>query len=80
MGSLGIAAPVQGGIGTYHILVASALVTYGISTEVGKLYAALMHSSQILMIMIVGGISFLISIFISKRQKAQQGPAVSDQY
>ncbi len=68
MGSLGIAAPVQGGIGTYHILVASVLVTYGISPEIGKLFAALMHSAQVLMIIIVGGISFMISIFISRRK------------
>ncbi len=68
MGSLGISAPVQGGIGTYHILVASVLVTYGISHEIGKLFAALMHSTQILMIVVVGGISFIISIFISGKK------------
>lgn len=68
MGSLGISAPVQGGIGTYHILVASVLVTYGISDEIGKLFAALMHSAQILMIIVVGGISFIMSIFISRNK------------
>ena len=71
MGSLGISAPVQGGIGTYHILVASVLVTYGISDEIAKLYAALMHSAQILMIVVVGGISFLLSIFISRRKNRE---------
>ncbi len=68
MGSLGISAPVQGGIGTYHILVASVLVTYGISDEIGKLFAAIMHSAQILMIVVVGGVSFIISIFISGKK------------
>ena len=67
MGSLGIAAPVQGGIGTYHALVASVLIAYGISEDIGKIYAALMHTSQIVMIVFVGGISFFISIVIRKK-------------
>lgn len=78
MGSLGISAPVQGGIGTYHILVASVLVAYGISDEIAKLYAALMHSAQILMIVLVGGISFLISIFISRRKDKSIAAKMND--
>ena len=67
MGSLGIAAPVQGGIGTYHALVASVLIAYGISEDIGKIYAALMHTSQIVMIVFVGGISFFVSLVIRKK-------------
>lgn len=54
MGSIGMIAPVQGGIGTFHALVAFILLFYGIEEEQGKIFAMVVHASQMLTILIVG--------------------------
>jgi uncharacterized protein (TIRG00374 family) len=66
MSGLGMSAPVQGGIGVFHILVSSVLVLYGISVEDGKVFALIAHSTQFITIMVFGGISFIISVFMKK--------------
>ena len=65
-GGLGMAAPVQGGIGTYHAFVGGVLMLYGISKEDGVLFATLLHSSQFVSLIVFGGISFIISLFLHK--------------
>lgn len=65
-GGLGMAAPVQGGIGTYHAFVGGVLMLYGISKEDGVLFATLLHTSQFISIVFFGGISFIISLFLRK--------------
>jgi uncharacterized protein (TIRG00374 family) len=65
-GGLGMAAPVQGGIGTYHAFVGGVLMLYGISKEDGVLFATLLHTSQFVSLIIFGGISFLVSLFLHK--------------
>lgn len=67
MSGLGMSAPVQGGIGVFHILVSSVLVLYGISAEDGKAFALVAHSTQFLTIMVFGGISFVISVFMKRK-------------
>lgn len=54
MGSIGMVAPVQGGIGTFHALVAFILMAYGLTAEEGKIFAVIIHGSQVLTILIVG--------------------------
>ena len=60
MGSIGMIAPVQGGIGTFHALVAFILMTYGLTEEDGKIFAVIVHTSQVLTIMVLGAISVVI--------------------
>ncbi len=67
MSGLGMSAPVQGGIGVFHILVSSVLVLYGISPEDGKIFALVAHTTQFLTIMLFGGVSFIISVFMKQR-------------
>ena len=74
MGGLGMAAPVQGGIGAYHLLVSSALIIYGIETEDGKFFATLLHMSQFLFMLISGGLCFILS-FLLKRKRLSE-PAI----
>jgi hypothetical protein len=59
MGSIGMIAPVQGGIGTFHAMVAFILLYYGIPEAQGKVFAMLAHTSQMIIVLIFGGISFL---------------------
>ncbi|NDK54797.1 lysylphosphatidylglycerol synthase transmembrane domain-containing protein [Pontibacter fetidus] len=59
VGSLGMAAPVQGGVGVYHLLVQAALLLYGVPKEAGMAYALLAHTSQTLLVVIMGVLSFI---------------------
>jgi len=67
MSGFGMSAPVQGGIGVFHILVSGVLVLYGISPDEGKVFALIAHSTQFLTVLVVGSICFLISLFMTKR-------------
>ncbi len=71
MGSIGMIAPVQGGIGTFHALVAFILMTYGLAEEEGKIFAVIVHSSQVLIVLVAGVISLLAVAKISVSQQPQ---------
>ncbi|MDI1323919.1 MAG: lysylphosphatidylglycerol synthase transmembrane domain-containing protein [Algoriphagus sp.] len=60
MGSIGMVAPVQGGIGTFHALVAFILIQLGISEQDGKIFAAIIHGTQVLLILAAGLISWVL--------------------
>lgn len=63
-----MAAPVQGGIGVFHWVVAQALVLYAISFKDGLAYATIIHSSQLLLILILGSSSLLILFYKNARR------------
>ena len=65
-GGLGMSAPVQGGIGAYHLLVSQGLVLYGLSRQDGLAFATLVHTSQILMIILLGSASLFL-LFTNRR-------------
>ncbi|MCA0234738.1 MAG: flippase-like domain-containing protein [Bacteroidetes bacterium] len=69
MSGLGMSAPVQGGIGPYHILVSSALVLYGLSKEDGLALATYIHGTQMILMLILGGISFIITLVKSPKSR-----------
>lgn len=70
MGSIGMVAPVQGGIGTFHALVAFILIRYGLSEDQGKIFAAIIHGSQVLTIIALG----LLALGIFFRITAKKQP------
>jgi uncharacterized membrane protein YbhN (UPF0104 family) len=57
-GALGMAAPVAGGIGPFHVMVQSILLVYGVSKEAGIAYALVVHGAQTLLVVVMGAISF----------------------
>ena len=59
VGGMAMSAPVQGGIGAYHLLVGNLLMLYGLSNESGIALATILHSSQMLMMIVVGSISLI---------------------
>ncbi len=67
VGGLGMVAPVQGGIGAYHLVVKIGLMILGISADAALLFATLVHTCQTLMTLFVGSISLLM-LFLSKRK------------
>lgn len=64
MGSIGMVAPVQGGIGTFHALVAYILIQFGVSETDGKIFAAIIHGTQIILVMIAGLVSWFVLLRI----------------
>jgi uncharacterized protein (TIRG00374 family) len=70
VGSLGMSAPVQGGIGVFHIMVRSTLLLYGLSKETGMAFALINHTSQTLLVVVLGGISFVVSM-LNQKQTAE---------
>jgi uncharacterized membrane protein YbhN (UPF0104 family) len=70
LGGLGMSAPVQGGIGAYHIIVQSGMVFLGVASDKGLVFATIVHSSQMLFIAATGIIS-IIMLNIEKRKQLQ---------
>ncbi len=69
IGSLGMAAPVQGGIGAFHWIVSLGLTLYGIPKEKGLVYATLSHESQIFLLIIFGSLSLFIVLFQNRKKQ-----------
>jgi uncharacterized protein (TIRG00374 family) len=59
IGGMGMTAPVQGGFGIYHLLVSQALTLFGIPLSDGLVYATIVHTSQTLLVLLMGGISVI---------------------
>ncbi len=72
MGAIGMAAPVQGGTGSFHLLVSGALLLYGWKAEDGLILATFIWASQTLLTLVGGGVCFLISLFIQKSDAQPQ--------
>jgi len=66
IGGIGMTAPVQGGIGAYHLLVSKALLIYGLSEMDGIVFATLVHITQTLLLIVLGGASMISLFFFTK--------------
>lgn len=72
MGAFGMGAPVNGGIGAYHLLVGKVFLLRGLSDKEGILMATFMHTAQTLTIILAGGLSLLIGMILMARVKKSQ--------
>lgn len=72
---LGMSAPVQGGIGAYHLLVSQGLILYGLSQQDGLTFATLLHTLQLLLVVVFGVIS-LILLFSENKKRAESAEPV----
>jgi hypothetical protein len=58
----------NGGLGTYPVFVASALILYNIDDNPARAFGWIMWTAQTIMVIIFGGLSFLlIPIYNRKR-------------
>lgn len=69
MGSLGIIAPVQGGLGAWHFMVIGTLVVYGVAEDQAGSFALLVHGSQTIMLIVVGTIALAALAFFNKKKE-----------
>lgn len=61
LGSLGVVAPVPGGIGTYHFIVIKTLTELlAVETAPAISYAYISHAAQTLVVLLLGGFSWLM--------------------
>ncbi|MCQ2216945.1 MAG: flippase-like domain-containing protein [Paludibacteraceae bacterium] len=69
IGSMGIVAPVQGGIGAWHFLTSECLKFYGVEEGQALSFAFVVHLAQTLMILSIGFVCFITFSFIKKEKK-----------
>ena len=73
-GGLGMSAPVQGGIGTYHLLVSQGLVLYGVIEENGLAFAFMLHGLQMILVIALGVASMFLLFSARKKTEADSVP------
>ncbi|MFW6267784.1 MAG: lysylphosphatidylglycerol synthase transmembrane domain-containing protein [Marinilabiliaceae bacterium] len=66
MGSFGMVAPVQGGIGPWHFLVITTLLFFGVKSPQAAAFALLVHGSMNALIVITGLLSLLALPVVNK--------------
>ncbi|HAX95989.1 MAG TPA: TIGR00374 family protein [Prolixibacteraceae bacterium] len=71
MGSFGMVAPVQGGIGAWHFMTRESLALYGIPYENGIIFAFVAHTIMTLLVIILGLISVVALPFFNSQKRAQ---------
>lgn len=71
-GGIGMSAPVQGGIGAYHLLVKEGLILYGLSAENGLAFAFTLHGLQLLLVIALGTVSLFLLFSINKNKRVVQ--------
>jgi len=73
LGGIGMTAPVQGGIGAYHLLVSNGLLLYGLTETDGIVYATMSHTVSTLLLIILGAASMIaLFFFVKNRNTAVQ--------
>lgn len=72
MGSFGMVAPVQGGIGAWHFMVIATLLIYLPSTpdieKLSRSFALVVHGSQTAMIIILGALSVIALPIVNRKR------------
>lgn len=76
VGSLGMAAPTPGGIGSFHLLVGQVALLYGLTGQDGQILATFIHGVSTLMIIILGILSLLVVLL--RRKKTTTADVLTD--
>jgi uncharacterized protein (TIRG00374 family) len=71
MGSVGMAIPTIGGIGSYHLLVGKIVVLYGLTNQEGINLATFLHTMQGLLFVLFFGLIALVFSFLSTNKHAK---------
>lgn len=74
LGGIGMSAPAPGGFGTFHYMIAGGLTLFNIDMEDGKTFAAIVHSSQTLLVLFLGSISLLF-LYVFQKPVSDDSPA-----
>ena len=77
LGSIGIIAPVSGGIGAFHFMVAQGLILYGIDAQEAGVFAFLLHTAQMVLIFALGGLALIFTILAERKRLLNEPPATT---
>lgn len=72
MGNLGTAAPLPGGIGSWHYMTIASLVLFGIGETEAGAFAVIVHGSQMFAYMLGGVLSFIGLPIANARNKERR--------
>lgn len=72
LGSFGMVAPVQGGIGAWHFMVMEGLALYGVERADGKVFALLAHGTTTFMQIVLGLIGLIALPFVNERKDVSE--------
>lgn len=78
LGGLGMSAPVQGGIGVYHLLVSQGLMLYGLTHQDGLAFATLVHASQLAVVVLLGSASLFLLFLENKKSMFRKSDLKSE--
>jgi len=67
VGTLGMAAPTPGGIGSFHLLVGQVALLYSLTAQDGQILATFIHGVSTLMIIILGVLALLVVLLRRNR-------------
>lgn len=74
LGSFGVVAPTNGGLGAFHAITSIGMCAiYAVPETDGLLYATLTHESQMLFIIILGVVAY-VQVFLFSRKKIRHEP------
>lgn len=76
VGSLGMAAPTPGGIGSFHLLVGQVALLYGLTSQDGQILATFIHGVSTVMIIVLGILALIVVLL--RRNKTTDLPDVLD--
>lgn len=71
MGSYGVVAPVQGGIGAYHFMVIFTFTFYGMQQSDAEIFALVIHGLQTVTTLVTGFIAYMWIVMETKKTKSQ---------
>lgn len=69
LGSYGMVAPVQGGIGAWHFMVIATLLIYNVDFESGKFFALIAHGVSTLVVLAGGSVSLVLLPVFNRKKK-----------
>jgi hypothetical protein len=69
MSSIGVAVPIQGGIGVWHFMVISTLICFGVAESDAGAFAFVVYAIQTIWIVILGLLSIVVLPIINKERK-----------
>jgi len=69
IGSYGMVAPVQGGIGAWHFMVIATLLIYSVDFNDAKFFALVAHGASTLVVLIGGSVSLILLPVFNRKKK-----------
>ncbi len=78
VGSLGMAAPTPGGIGSFHLLVGQVALLYGLTSQDGQILATFIHGVSSLMIIVLGVLSLLFVLLRANKKNVANDDVLTD--